>query len=101
MTRKIDAINKISPEAYIEINTEDAKQLGLDNGNIVKVTSRRGAITIKALISDRPVKGMVFIPFHYKEAAANVLTNTALDPISKIPELKVCAVKIEKLINKE
>ncbi|MDI6889534.1 MAG: formate dehydrogenase subunit alpha [Thermodesulfovibrionales bacterium] len=98
MTRKIDAINKISPEAYIEIHPDDAKQFGINDGKIIKVSSRRGSINIKALISDRPAKGMVFIPFHFKEAAANVLTGTALDPIAKIPELKVCAVKIEVVV---
>ena len=97
MTRKIDAINKISPEAYIEIHPDDAKQSGVNNGEMVRVTSRRGSINVKALISERPAKGMAFIPFHFKEAAANVLTNTALDPISKIPELKVCAIKIERI----
>jgi len=95
MTRKIDAINKVSPGPYIEIHPDDAKQLGLSAGSIVKVSSRRGSINIRALISDRPSKGMTFIPFHFKEAAANMLTNTALDPVCKIPELKVCAVKIE------
>lgn len=99
MTRKIDAINKVSPGPYIEIHPDDAKQLGLSAGSIVKVSSRRGSINIRALISDRPSKGMTFIPFHFKEAAANMLTNTALDPVCKIPELKVCAVKIE-LINR-
>jgi len=97
MTRKINAINKVSPEAYLEINPEDAKQFGLRGGNIVKVTSRRGSITIKVCISDRPARGVVFIPFHFKEAAANVLTSTACDPIAKIPEFKVCAVKIENI----
>jgi predicted molibdopterin-dependent oxidoreductase YjgC len=82
----------------MEINPDDAKQLDINDGMIVKVSSRRGAINVKTVISDRPAKGMVFVPFHFKEAAANVLTNTVLDPISKIPELKVCAVKIE-LIN--
>lgn len=95
MTRKIDAINKVSPGPYIEIHPDDAKQLGLSARSIVKVSSRRGSINIRALISDRPSKGMTFIPFHFKEAAANMLTNTALDPVCKIPELKVCAVKIE------
>lgn len=97
MTRKISAINKVSPEAYIEIHPSDAKQLCVNDSDTVKVSSRRGSIEIKVLISDRPVKGMVFIPFHFKEAAANVLTNTALDPICKIPEFKVCAVKIERI----
>lgn len=95
MTRKIEAINKISPEAYIEIHPDDAEHLGVKMGESLKVSSRRGSIKIKTRISGRVSRGMVFIPFHFKEAAANVLTNTALDPISKIPELKVCAVKIE------
>ena len=97
MTRKIDAINKVSPEAYIEIHPSDAKQLGINDGKWVKVSSRRGSIDIKAIISDRPIKGMLFMPFHFREAAANVLTSTALDPIAKIPELKICAVKVEAL----
>ena len=97
MTRKIDAINKVSPEAYIEIHSSDAKQLGINDGKWVKVSSRRGSIDIKAIISDRPIKGMLFMPFHFREAAANVLTSTALDPIAKIPELKICAVKVEAL----
>lgn len=95
MTRKIDAINKIAPEAYIEINPDDAKQLGIDDGKIIRVSSRRGSISIKAMISDRPRRGMVFIPFHFREAAANILTSNNHDPISKIPEFKVCAVKLE------
>ena len=97
MIRKGDALNSVAPEAYIELNSEDANQLGVIDGQKVKVSSRRGSIHIKVKISERVGKGMVFIPFHYKEAAANVLTNAALDPISKIPEFKVCAVKIEKL----
>ena len=97
MTRKVDAINRVSPEAYVEINPDDAKQLGIDDGKRVRVSSRRGSISIKATISDRPIKGMLFIPFHFREAAANVLTNTALDPIAKIPEMKICAAKVEVL----
>jgi len=101
MTRKVDAINQVSPEAYIEIHPDDAKQIDVNDGKTVKVSSRRGSINIKAKISDRPIRGMVFIPFHFKEAAANMLTNRALDPISKIPELKICAVKVEKITGKE
>jgi formate dehydrogenase alpha subunit len=97
MTRKMDAFNAVSPEAYVEISPGDAKRLGVLDGNKVKVTSRRGSIDIKAVISDRPAEGMLFMPFHFREAAANVLTSTALDPIAKIPELKVCAVKVEVL----
>lgn len=97
MIRKEDALNNVRPEAYVELNPDDAQELGVSDNQKVKVSSRRGSIKIKIQISDRVGKGRVFIPFHYKEAAANVLTNTALDPIAKIPELKVCAVKIELL----
>jgi len=101
MTRKIDAINMVSPSAYMEIHPDDANTLGVRDGEMVKVSSKRGSIYVKATISGRPAKGVVFVPFHFREAAANVLTNTALDPISKIPELKVCAVKIERKKDKE
>lgn len=97
MTRKIEAITKKAPEAYIEIHPDDAKVLGIIDGKMIRVSSRRGSIEIKAMISDRPKKGMVFIPFHYREAAANVLTSTNIDHISKIPEFKVCAVKLEAI----
>lgn len=97
MTRRISAIEAIASQAYAEINPEDAKRLDIKNGQKIRVSSRRGSIDIAARISGRPLKGMVFIPFHFKEAAANVLTNTASDPVCKIPELKVCSVKIEVL----
>jgi formate dehydrogenase major subunit/formate dehydrogenase alpha subunit len=97
MTRKVKPINAVSPEAFIEINPEDARALSLEGGAQVKVSSRRGSITLKAVVTKRPGKGVVFIPFHFKEAAANVLTSgAALDPVSKIPALKVSAVRIEK-----
>ncbi|PKL51438.1 MAG: formate dehydrogenase subunit alpha [Nitrospira bacterium HGW-Nitrospira-1] len=95
MTRKVPELNKVAPGPYIEINPDDAKKFKIQNGSLLKVSSKRGSITLKALISGRPLKGMVFIPFHYKEAAANILTNPQLDPICKIPEFKVCAVRIE------
>ncbi len=96
MTRKVAAINAVSPAAYIEMHPDDANRLGIRNDETVTVSSRRGSIDIKALLSGRPAKGTVFIPFHFREAAANMLTNTATDPISKIPEFKACAVRIEK-----
>jgi len=68
----------------------------LNQGDVLLVSSRRGEITARAQISDKAVEGTVFIPFHFAKAAANRLTNAALDPIAKIPEFKVCAVKIEK-----
>jgi len=100
MTRRVDAINVVSPGAYIEICPDDANMLGIHDGEIVKVSSRRGSIKVSVSISGRPSKGVVFIPFHFREASANMLTNTALDPISKIPELKACAVKIERINDK-
>ncbi len=97
MTRRVKPIDTISPEAFIEIHPDDAKALAVEGGSQVKVTSRRGSITLKALVTKRPAKGIVFIPFHFKEAAANALTSsTALDPIAKIPAFKVSAVRIEK-----
>ncbi len=98
MTRRIDPINKVSPEPYMEINPDDAMNLGITDGEMVEVSSKRGAIKLKAKVSDRPERGVVFIPFHYREAAANVLTNSlSVDPLCKIPELKVSAVKITPL----
>ncbi len=95
MTRKVKELNIVAPEAYVEINPADAERLKIADGDTVRVTSRRGSIDLKALVSERPSEGLVFIPFHYREAAANILTNPQLDPVCKIPELKVCAVKIE------
>jgi len=98
MTRRVKAINTVSPGPYVEINPGDAETLNIISGDLVKVSSRRGSITLKANVSKRPDRGVVFIPFHFKEASANVLTNPkALDPFCKIPELKVCAVNIEKV----
>ncbi len=95
MTRKVKELNAVAPEAYVEINPADADSMKIEDGDVVSVSSRRGSVSIKARVSERPPRGMVFIPFHYKEAAANVLTNPQLDPVCKIPELKVCAVRIE------
>jgi formate dehydrogenase major subunit/formate dehydrogenase alpha subunit len=96
MTRKTFAIEAIAGgRPYVEMHPEDAGRLNIVDGQKITVSSRRGSIEIAAKVSQRPLKGMLFIPFHFKEAAANVLTNTATDPVCKIPELKVCAVRIE------
>ncbi|MDD2672101.1 MAG: molybdopterin dinucleotide binding domain-containing protein [Syntrophales bacterium] len=84
------------PESLVEINPEDAWNLKLEDGEFVMVTSRRGSVKAKAWVTNRSPKGTVFMNFHFPEAAANLLTNPALDPIGKIPEYKVCAVKVEK-----
>jgi formate dehydrogenase alpha subunit len=98
MTRRVKPIDTVSPEPFIEINPEDARALDINRGASVKVISRRGSIVLKATVTKKLQKGLVFIPFHFKEAAANVLTSsTALDPIAKIPAFKVSAVRIEKV----
>ena len=97
MTRRVKEINTVSPESYIEINPEDARALAIEAGARVKVSSRRGSIIVKAMVTKRPAKGVVFVPFHFKEAAANVLTSSnSLDPVAKIPSFKVSAVRIER-----
>jgi len=96
-TRRTPKLNSEVPKGFIELNPEDANNLNIYDGEIVRVESRRGNIKIQVLITKKVPRGVVFIPFHFAEAAANVLTNPALDPIAKIPELKVCAVKIEKV----
>jgi len=96
MTRRSFTLDATVPEGYVEMNPSDAARLGVHEGDYVKVTSRRGTIKTKAQVTDKVEIGSVFIPFHFAEAAANVLTNPVLDPIAKIPELKVCAVAVEK-----
>jgi formate dehydrogenase alpha subunit len=95
MTRRSVKLEAESPEGYVELNPEDAAELTVSDGGRVKLASRRGEIEAKAWVTDRVPRGLVFVPFHYGEAAANVLTNSALDPQAKIPEYKVCAVRVE------
>ncbi len=95
MTMKTDGLNTLSPECFVEISAADAKKIDLDSGSMVKVSSRRGSIEAKLKVSSKAVDGTIFIPFHFAKAAANELTNAKLDPTAKIPELKVCAIKIE------
>ncbi len=96
MTRRSPKLEREAPEPYVEVNSGDAKRLGISDGERVSVSSRRGSITLKARVTDRIIPGSLFIPFHYAEAAANRLTNAALDPVSKIPELKVCAARLQR-----
>jgi len=96
MTRKGEGLNKVHPEVKAEINPKDAARLGVEADDLLKITSRRGSIEVKAMLSDRPATGVVFVPFHFHEIAVNRLTNAALDPVAKIPEYKVCAIKVEK-----
>jgi formate dehydrogenase alpha subunit len=96
MTMRTDGLNEIAPEAFVEISPQDARKFGVEEGSRVNIDSRRGTIQARIKISRKAVAGTVFIPFHYAAAAANRLTNAALDPISGIPEYKVCAVKVSK-----
>jgi formate dehydrogenase alpha subunit len=89
-------LDEVWPEATVEIHTADAQHLSVTTGDWVEVTSRRGAIQLRVLVSDRSAPGMVFIPFHFVEAAANVLTMDRLDPRAKIPDFKVCAVRLQR-----
>ncbi|MGE5840954.1 MAG: molybdopterin oxidoreductase family protein, partial [Deltaproteobacteria bacterium] len=95
MTMRSEGLNRLSPECFVELSPGDAGRFGLKDGQQVRVLSRRGQIKTRAKVSEKAVDGTLFIPFHWALAAANELTNTALDPIAKIPELKVCAVRIE------
>ncbi len=96
MTMKSEGLNDRAPECFVEISEGDAGRYGVGDGETLKVSSRRGTIEAKAKVSDKAVDGTVFIPFHWGETAANVLTNAALDPTAKIPEFKVCAVRIDR-----
>ena len=96
MTRVSPSLHAEIPEARLEMHPEDANRLGVGDGDMVKVASRRGEITVKVVVTKRVGQGMVFMPFHFAETCANILTNPAHDPTAKIPEFKVCAVKVEK-----
>jgi formate dehydrogenase major subunit len=96
MSMRTGGLNEIAPEAFVEISSQDARNLEVEEGSRVNIDSRRGTIQARIKISRKAVSGTVFIPFHYAQAAANRLTNAALDPISGIPEYKVCAVKVSK-----
>jgi formate dehydrogenase alpha subunit len=100
MSRQAPGLNALVPEGRLEVNPHDAERLGLKHGEKVRVTSRRGIIEPVVWVTDRVSEGLVFMPFHYAEAPANRLTNTALDPVSKIPELKVAAVRLEAVNGK-
>jgi len=98
MTRRSPSLVREINRAFVEVNPADASELGIDDGDTVKVSSRRGSVEVDAKVTEKVGKGVIFMPFHFAEAAANELTNSALDPVSKIPEFKVCAARIEKLV---
>ena len=93
---KTEGLNEIAPDCFVEISSQDAGKYEMQDGSMVDIASRRGNIQARIKVSNKAVSGTVFLPFHYAMAAANRLTNAALDPISGIPEYKVCAVKLTK-----
>lgn len=95
MSRRSQGLLEIYSKPLIEINEEDAVRLGLNGSNRVRVSSRRGSIEAEAWVTERVPPGVVYANFHFPEASANELTLAALDPVAKIPEFKVCAVKVE------
>ena len=96
MTRRTDILKREVPEGYAEMNYEDAKRLNILNGEKISLVSRRGNIEISIQVTESVPVGVIFVHFHFAECAANILTNSAVDPVAKIPEFKVCAVRIEK-----
>jgi formate dehydrogenase major subunit len=101
MTRRASNLDALEPEAVAGLNRRDIERLGIQAGAFITVATRRGEITLKAR-QDRDVpEGMVFIPFCFAEAAANLLTNPQLDPVGKIPEFKFCAARVEPAVAME
>jgi formate dehydrogenase alpha subunit len=96
MTRKVKGLNTLRREELVEINPQDAQRLGIADGDRVKVISRRGEVLAKAKITEVSPCGVILMSFHFTESRTNVLTNSAVDPVSKIPEIRVCAVRVEK-----
>ena len=98
MTRRSKGIMWVWPEEAIEINPADAGDLEVEDGEMVKVISRRGSVRTRARVTDKSSRGVVFLSFHYRDVLTNLLTNHALDPQAKTPEYKACAVRVEKIM---
>ena len=97
MTGRTEGLNEIAGESFIELNSVDAEQLGVVDGDRVRVSSRRGEIETTARVSSKTNPGQTWMPFHFQDGNSNWLTNAALDPTAKVPEYKVCAVKVEAI----
>ena len=96
ITRRASVLSAIEPEAVASVSAEDMENLGVEPGGRIRVRTRRGVIELKARVDGAIPRGLIFVPFCYVEAAANLLTNPALDPVGKIPEFKYCAARVEK-----
>jgi anaerobic selenocysteine-containing dehydrogenase len=97
LTRKVSGLNVLKGEELVEMNPEDARRLGIADGDRVRVTSRRGEVEARAKVTEASPPGVISMSFHFTETRTNLLTNPGLDPVAKIPELKVCAVRVEKV----
>lgn len=97
MTRRSQGLNGTHPEDSLEINPVDAEKLGIKNGDAIRVSTRRGSVDTTAQVTTRVPEGLTFTTFHFTESPCNMLTNRAADPVTQTPELKVCAVRVEKL----
>src|SRR5437016_1212166 len=95
MTRRASGLDQREPTAIVEIHPDDARALALEDGDLVRLTSRRNTMVSSCRISERVAPGQVFLPFHFRDAAANLLTNPVLDTDAKMAELKCCAVRLE------
>jgi predicted molibdopterin-dependent oxidoreductase YjgC len=96
MTRRVEGLNVLVPEERLEMHVEDAARLGVADGDLVRVASRRGEVEVRARVGKTCRPGTVFMTFHFAEALGNVLTLAALDPVAKIPTFKVCAVRVAR-----
>ena len=97
MTRRSTTLDALEPGPVASLSRGDIARLGVAPGDTIRVSTRRGAVELFVRQDDAIPDGVVFIPFAYVEAAANLLTNPALDPFGKIPEFKYCAAKVEKV----
>jgi formate dehydrogenase major subunit len=97
MTRRSSTLDALEPSAVASVSRGTLAQLGVEAGAMIRVSTRRGTVELAARQDDGVPDGVVFIPFAFVEAAANLLTNPALDPFGKIPEFKYCAAKVEKV----
>jgi predicted molibdopterin-dependent oxidoreductase YjgC len=98
MTRKVEGLMILHEEELLKINPVDSDKIGIEDGEIVEISSRRGKTRVRINVTDICLPGVVSMTFHFFESPANELTNAALDPLSKIPETKVCAVKVSKIV---
>lgn len=96
MTGQVPQLNRAAPRAYVEIHPDDARSLGVVERDPVRLVTRRGELVLEARVIDRPRQGTVFVPWHWPDKPVNVLVTDAVDPGSKEPEYKVCAVRLEK-----